>query len=112
MSLSVTETRVDDLAVLGLSGDVDLSTLPRLSDALQRAIANGSREIAVDLDGITVLDDAALGILLGNAARLSSAGGSLSIIVTNPRIRAHLHSTRLDEIVTIHSSIEEARSRQ
>lgn len=111
MSLSISESRIAGegdrgLVLLGLSGDVDLSTLPRLSDALTRAVARGDHMIAVDLDGITVLDDAALGVILGIAARLSTSGGRLFIVVTDPRIRSHIASTRLDEIVSVEDSID------
>lgn len=109
VSLSVVESRVGDIIVVGLSGEVDLSTLPRLADALGRIVSGHARHIAVDLDGITVLDDAALGMLLGTAARLTSSGRTLFLVVTNEKIRAHLHSTRLDEVVTLHSSVGEIR---
>lgn len=111
VSLSIIESRIagssrGDLVLLGLSGDVDLATIPRLSDALTRVIARGDKMVAVDLDGITVLDDAALGVVLSAAARLSASGGTLTIIVTEPRIHAFLVSTRLDEIVSVEPSID------
>lgn len=105
MNLSILESRIDGIVVLGLSGEVDLSTIPRLADALTRVLARTNDRVAIDLDGATVLDDAALGILLGAASRLSLAGGELSLIVTNEKIRALLESTRLDEIVSVHSSV-------
>ncbi len=110
VSLSIIESIVDEITVLGLSGDVDISTLPRLADALGR-FAHNAHSIAVDLDGITVLDDAALGIILGAAARLDSNGGRLYLIATNTKIRDHLHKTRLDEIVSLHTSIGDIRAR-
>lgn len=109
VSLSIIESNVDEITVLGLSGDVDISTLPRLADALGR-FTHAAHTLAIDLDGITVLDDAALGIILGVAARLDARGGRLCLIVTNTKIREHIHATRLDEIVSLHSSIGDVQA--
>jgi anti-anti-sigma factor len=109
VSLSIIESNVDEITILGLSGDVDISTLPRLADALGR-FTHDAHTLAIDLDGITVLDDAALGIILGAAARLDAHGGRLCLIVTNTKIRDHLHTTRLDQIVSLHSSIGDVQA--
>lgn len=107
MNLSIHESRIGDLLVLGLSGEVDVSTVPRLSDALSRSMSRGTDVIVVDLDGITVLDDAALGILIGASARLRANGGELTIVVTDPRIRSYLIDTKVDDIISVHRSIDD-----
>ena len=52
---------IDGIYVIGFVGELDLSTLPQLSDLLNKAMTQTHQHIALDLHGITVLDDAALG---------------------------------------------------
>ena len=63
-------------------GSVDLATLPQLGDALFRLVADHpGQRVAVDLDGVDVLDDTGLGVLLGAAGRARQAGGDLVVVV-------------------------------
>ena len=92
--------------VVALDGIADLSTLPGLQDHLWHAIdAHRGAAITVDLDGLVVLGDAALGLLLGAAARAREGGGSLTIVATSTAIRQRLADTRLDQIVAVHTSL-------
>ena len=72
MKLSSSATIIGENYVIGFVGELDLSTLPQLSDLLNKAINQSHQHVALDLDGITVLDDAALGILLGAASRMEA----------------------------------------
>ena len=52
--------------MLQVSGEIDLATLPYFRDQLLRAVSlHAGATLLVDLDGVTVLDDTGLGILLG-----------------------------------------------
>ena len=67
---------VGSVPVLSLSGPVDLATVPALRDALVRLVGNHVGQlVAVDLDGVDVLDDSGLGALLGAAGQARSGGG-------------------------------------
>ena len=63
------------------------------------------QHIALDLDGITVLDDAALGILLGAASRIRINGGQMSVVCSNPKIVDYLQRTQLDRIIPLANSV-------
>ena len=79
-------TSSGSLPVLTLSGSVDLATLPRLQDGLLRLAAEHPGErVAVDLDGVDVLDDTALGVLLGAAGRARQHGGDLIVVCAAER---------------------------
>lgn len=90
MSITTRTVQIGGALVLNVSGEVDLTTLPRLSDALTRfiAAATGTSVSYIDLDGVHVLDDAALGILLGAGARARQAGGEL-VVVCSPGVLHH-----------------------
>lgn len=105
MSLSVRCEVVDGVDVIALSGAVDLSTLPRFTDALNRAIADGQLVVAVDLEAIAVIDDAALGILLGVASRLRRVDRRLVLVGSDPRIVEHLEVTGVASIIPVVPSL-------
>jgi len=53
------------LPTLMASGELDLATVPAFRSAVNRLVDDASgRTVAIDLDGLTVLDDTGLGILL------------------------------------------------
>ena len=97
-------------AVLGLSGEIDLATIPRLHDALTRflATAEPSTAFVVDVDGVYVCDDTGLGVLLGAASRARVAGGELVVVCSPGALRERLAQTRFDRAVTVVSSVAEA----
>ena len=106
MDLQLSTRRIGGSLVVALGGIADLSTAPRLSDGLARITADDPGEsIVVDLDGLVILDDVALGLLLGMAARCRASGGKLAVVCTDPRIRARLAETRVDQIVPIRASV-------
>lgn len=110
MSLSVRRDVVGEVDVIALTGTVDLSTLPRFTDALNRAVAEGRPVVAVDLEAISVIDDAALGILLGAASRLRRADRRLVLVISDSRIVEHLEATGVASIIPIVPSLSTVTS--
>jgi len=100
MELVIRQTRVGATPVLQLSGEVDLATLPRLADALMR-FAVEAIVAAVDVDGVHVMDDTALGLLLGAAGRARQAGGDIVVICNEGLLRDRLALTGFDRAVRV-----------
>ena len=96
--------------MLGLSGEIDLATIPRLHDALTRFVtaAEPSTTSVVDLDGVYICDDTGLGVLLGAASRARVAGGELVVVCSPGPLRDRLAQTRFDRAVTVAASVAEA----
>jgi anti-sigma B factor antagonist len=102
MDLTARHDLVGSLPVVALAGTVDLSTVPRLADALLRLVADHpAQRVAVDLDGVDVLDDTGLGVLLGAAGRARHSGGDVVIVVADERVRARFATTGLDRAVEV-----------
>jgi anti-sigma B factor antagonist len=90
--------------IVDVHGELDLATVPTLRDRLLRAVtAHPGDDVGVDLDGVTVLDDTALGVLLGVAARAREAGGDMHLVCTDERLLARLARTRLDRAIEVRS---------
>lgn len=99
-------TQLDGSTVVELDGDADLGTLPQLQQLLARAVDTASTGIVVDLDGVTVLDDAALGLIVGAAAAARRRDVGLRLICTEPRRRAYLAETRVDRIIPVDEPVD------
>jgi len=102
MDLRAHHDVVGTLPVVALSGSVDLATVPQLSSALSRLVADHpAGRVVVDLDGVDVLDDTGLGVLLGAAGRARQAGGELVVVVADERLRARFDATGFDRAVEV-----------
>lgn len=97
---------IGEQPVLEVEGVVDLASIAVFRDALLSAVhRHRGSHVVVDLDGVTALDDAGLGMLLGAAAAARQADGDLSIVCGDDRLRVRLERTRLDRAIDVRSSI-------
>ena len=106
MELTLRRTQVAERAVLVVSGDLDIVSIPRFNDALTRLVTeNRSTTVVVDLDGAGLIDDAGFGLLLGAAGRARNSDGDLVVVCTEPRLRQRLSDTGFDRAITVVQSI-------
>lgn len=102
MDLRCRSVEVGDSLALVLEGELDLASLPVLHDALVDLLTRSHGDtVSVDLDGVTALDDAGLGLLLGAAGRARTAGGDLVLVCTEPRLRDRFELTGLARAVEV-----------
>ena len=97
---------VGDFPVLELDGEIDIASVPRLSDAINRLINDErGRSIAVDLDSVIALDDTGLGIIIGAAGRARQHGGDLIVVASAQHLIQRLSLTRFDQAVRVVASL-------
>ena len=101
MDLVARQTLIGQLQVLQLSGEADLATIPRLSDALTRLVAAANGPCVVDVDCIVVFEDAALGLVLGAAGRARQSGAELIVVCSPGLLRDRLALTGFDRAVRV-----------
>jgi anti-sigma B factor antagonist len=93
---------VGDQPVLAVEGAVDMATVPLLRDELLRLVHRHRGDVVLaDLDGVTVLDDTGLGILLGAAATARRDGGDLVVICSLPALVERFAVTGLDRAIVV-----------
>jgi len=111
VNLSTTIRVVGDDVVVALSGEVDLATIPVLHDALSKALTHHpGHALVVDLDGVTLLDDSGLGVLLGAAGSARQAGTDLVVVCNNQRLRERLDTTGFSRAVEVRERLGGART--
>lgn len=108
MDLGLSVTKRDGHAVLILQGEVDLGTAPRFRERLVELVNEGERQVVVDLGQVDFLDSTGLGVLVGGLKRLRSHDGDLRVVCTSPRILRVFEVTGLDQVFSIHESVDAA----
>jgi anti-sigma B factor antagonist len=105
--LEVLTTEVEGVPVVWARGEIDVSSSARLREHLT-ALPGDVRRAVVDLTEVTFLDSTGLGVLVAGWKRCGDAGGSLELVVANPRVGKVLEITGLGDVFTIFQSIDEA----
>lgn len=102
MDLHCRISAVGALPTLQVDGELDLASVPQFQAALHRLVGNSpGATVAVDVDGLNVLDDTALGVLLGAAGRARQHGGDLVVVCTVPRLLDRFELTGLMRAVDV-----------
>ena len=73
------EERDGDRAVVWLRGEHDASTLPAISEAIARAIADDDADLVIDLSQVDFMDAATVGIILRARELLRSRSRALEL---------------------------------
>ena len=111
MNFHIEDEAIDDSThVIELGGEVDLYTAPEFKERMVELIESGKKHIVVDLSKATFIDSTTLGVLVGGVKRLRPAGGSLTLVCTDPNICKIFEITGLDRVFSIHDSREGALS--
>jgi len=84
-----------------LAGEFDISTAPRLEEALRRVEADRPAVLAIDLSRLDFMDSTGLRLLIGADSRARAAGRRLVVIQGNEMVQRVLRLTRLDERLEI-----------
>jgi anti-anti-sigma factor len=100
--LRVTAEPVDThAAVLYLSGDVDQDSVTELARAVDKCLADGCTQLAIDCAGLRSCDSSGITALLRAHQSAAACGGALELTSINPVLRSRLQLTGLDQILTL-----------
>ena len=72
------------------------------------SLGGSGNRVVLDMSELQFVDSSGLGALLSLLRRLSSEGGDLRLAGVTPSVAALLSLVRLDQIIGIHESSEEA----
>jgi anti-sigma B factor antagonist len=99
--LSIEVTRVDDVQIVEVAGELDIASAPELAHAL------GTLEpcnVTVDLARVTFVDSSGLRCLLEAHQRMRGDGSTLSVRGTSPIVRRTFEVTGLDQVLLVETS--------
>lgn len=95
--LQVESLREGERVRLTLIGELDIATVPRLEDAIERALAGGARQLVVDLRSLGFLDSSGLREFIVLADRAREEGFELQLVRPSSTVLAIFQITRAEE---------------
>ena len=98
------------LAVVSVSGELDLYTAPRVRTGIEEAGAVGADRVIVDLSETTFIDSAALGVLVQETKRLEGRGHSLVLVTSDPRTIRVVELSGLNRVLRTYATLQDAIS--
>lgn len=94
--------------VVQVSGELDAANCPRLRDELLSRADAGHHRFAVDLSGLSFMDSAGIGVLVGATKRARAADGRLCLVSPRHHIRQVLESMGLVRVMPIFGGLDDA----
>lgn len=92
--------------VVGVTGELDLSTVSRLEEEIAAALSAG--RVLVDLSECTFLDSSALRVLAVAHRSAAEADVQFALVAPAPGIRRVLEIASMDRAIAVHDSIADA----
>jgi anti-sigma B factor antagonist len=83
-------------ATIGVAGDIDLTSAPRLDDEVTGLIEDSVNSLTIELTGVSFMDSTGLRVLLKASKLLDSSGGTLVLRDPSDAVRRLLEVSGLD----------------
>jgi anti-sigma B factor antagonist len=96
------------LALVSVSGELDLYTSKRLQEAIDEATSVGADQVLLDLSGVGFIDSTALGVIVQETKRLEGRGQSLLLVTNDPRTLRVFEVTGLGRVLRRHATLHDA----
>lgn len=99
---------VDGFCVVDVDGEIDLAVARLLTAELEKAVAECSPRVLIDLTNLTFIDSTGLASLVAAHRCATAAGGGVRLVGPNARIAKVLAITQLDHVLPVHDTVETA----
>jgi anti-sigma B factor antagonist len=94
--------------VVVAEGEIDLSTIPELSEVLDGLINDGKVDLIVDMTAVNFIDSTGLGVLVGARKKALAQDGSVQLASLQAKVLKIFQITQLTEIFPVHDSVADA----
>ena len=99
----------DGVAVLSVSGEIDLATIPAFEAAIADALTQRPTALIVDLTGVDFLASSGLQALVATRESVTGTAG-FAVVANGPATSRPIQLTGLDQILSLHPTVADARS--
>ncbi|MFJ7152492.1 STAS domain-containing protein [Streptomyces sp. NPDC100445] len=98
----------DRVAVVAVTGDVDLHTAPALRTYALTLVEQGAAHLVLDLAGVDFVDSTGLSTFLVLLRVAQDAGGSLHLADVPDRLMRMVTMTGISELLPVHATVADA----
>ncbi|AJE83654.1 MULTISPECIES: STAS domain-containing protein [Streptomyces] len=98
-------------AVLALFGEIDLSVVPQVREAVDELVSGDRVKLVWDLAGVSFMDSAGLGVLVYTMRSVEASGGSVRLAGADAQVRRMLELTGLDTVIEGYPDVASAAGR-
>jgi anti-sigma B factor antagonist len=107
MLLRIDTTSTPDTTVLTAAGEIDIDTVDLLRTAVAESLQAGTvtRNLVVDLNQVSYIDSAGLGVLVGTYKRVTAAAGAFTVRCCEPRVLRLFSITGLTDLLDIDDTV-------
>jgi anti-anti-sigma factor len=107
--LTIDEHEVGEVTILRLSGRLELDAGDlTLRDCINRLVEHDRIRLVLDMKGVTRMDSAGIGMLVGKYLSVRRHGGSFKLLHLTPRTNRLMDITRLARIFETYDDEQEA----
>jgi anti-sigma B factor antagonist len=99
---------VQGVAVLDACGEIDVHSCYRLRDRMLAIIDADQRDLVLNLDAVSFIDSAGIGVLVGVWHRLQAVDGVLALAAPSRQVRTIFNVIGMAEVFSIHETVTEA----
>jgi anti-sigma B factor antagonist len=105
-SISTSVAQHGDIAVLTVSGVVDLATAPALEEVTDQLVAENPKALVIDVSDVTFMASVGLKILAATHRDVTPAG-CFAVVAAGPATSRPIKLTHLDEVFPLYSTLDD-----
>lgn len=90
----------DSTAAVSPTGDLDVSTSPRLLACIDELLAEGRSRITLDMRAVTFIDSSGLGALV-KAHKRAAPSAELSVVQPRPHVRRAMEISGILKVIKV-----------
>jgi anti-sigma B factor antagonist len=95
--------------VVPIGGEVTFSNVAEFDRKLERAFAEGARNLVIDLTEVTFIDSSGLSALLTASTRARERGGAVALVLAQGEPPSIFRFRGVDRLLSLYASREEAQ---
>lgn len=104
-------TQADNALIVTLPVRVDVSVAREMLEVLEQAVQSAGHNIVLDLSETQAIDSTALGAIVQVLKKCRAEAGDLVLSCVGESVRRVLAITRLDRVVALYETTEQATAR-
>ncbi|MBN1479074.1 anti-sigma factor antagonist [candidate division KSB1 bacterium] len=109
MSLKITNSVEDKVAVLKIAGEVDMFSSPQARNAIMELVKQRVPRVVVELSGVSYMDSSGVATLIEGLQLCQKYNGTLVVAGLRDNVREVFELTRLDKIFQIYKDVDTAK---